>query len=197
MNKGFDVPEHDDPNHVSNRSVPLEKIVEEYNDDVFIHARLKELDSKCTEMANMNLGHDADYVIKLIRKIINEIGVMKLKIVSDRPRKGWYAYDGELLRNVASIVFKMELLAARYFAESYKRYTYISSADSCNSKDKVYELADEWLSDRRTMVDVVSSMLDEVQGLGITPNPVSPETPEAGNPLLDILADLLPGKKRV
>lgn len=194
MKKAIDMPMHGKSKGSTNKSLPLQAVISEYNDDVFTHERLGELEVRCDELNKANLGNDADYAIKVIKKICMEIDLMKLKIVSDRPRPGWYAFDGQLLRDVASIVFKMELLAAKYFAESYKRYTYISSANSCNSKEKIYELADEWLSDRRTMIEVVSAMLGEIQDLGITPNPVLLKKPETGDSLLDILDDLLPGR---
>jgi len=93
----------------------------------------------------------------------SEIDSLKLIIISDRPRVGWYAFDSELLRSIDSIVLKMELLADKYFSKSYKKFNFITSDNSCNSRDKLYELAYEWLADRRTMVDLVSAMLNEIQ----------------------------------
>jgi hypothetical protein len=150
-------------------------------EDTIIHKKLAELDARCIEITKSSPGQDADYATKVIRTICMEINLLQLKTKLDIPFPGWCSYDSELLRNIDSIVFKIDHLADKYFAESYKKYDFINDQSNCNSVDKLYQLADEWLSDRRTMVDLVSSMVDEIQDLGITPNPVSLKEPTTGD----------------
>jgi hypothetical protein len=154
-----------------------DKTEEVENAETIIRYKLAELDARCIQITMRNLGKDTDYAIKVIRSICKEISSLEFKTTIDRPVPGSYSYDAQLLRNIDSIVLKIELLSDKYFSASYKKYGFINHKNSCYSKDKLYELADEWLSDRRIMVELVSSMVDEIQELGITPNPVLPKDP--------------------
>ncbi len=145
---------------------------EEIGEDGFILAKLSEIEGKCTGVSKDIFGKDVDYALAVIKTICVEVASLKLSIAVDRPRQGWYTYDSVLARNIESIVFKMDLLADKYFSGSYNIHL-ISSDKSCNSKDKLYELVDTWLSDRRTMIDVLSTMVDEIKGLGVTTKPLT------------------------
>ena len=195
MEKALSVLTNDKSKASTGEELSIEEMIGDHSDDdLFIHGKLNELESRCEEINRTNPCKDTDYAIKVIRKICNEVSELKLSIVINRPFPGWLAYDGQLLRNIESIVLKIDLVSDKYFPGLYKKYTFINSHNSCNSKEKVHELVDEWLSDRRAMVEVVSAMLDEIQCLGITPKPAPPKESGIGGLLPDILGALLPGK---
>jgi hypothetical protein len=174
--KSVDVTVHSKSTASTNKSVSIADMLGWFNgEDTFINAKLVELKGRCNAVSKGNLGRDEDYAANVITAICDEMSLLKLKFTSDIVNQEWYTFDKLLLRNIDSIVFKMDILTDRYFRESYKKYNYISFNGSFSSRDELKELAYEWLSYRRTMVDVVTAMLDEIQGLGITSKPVTPK----------------------
>src|SRR5689334_21581876 len=94
---------HDKSKAPTAESVFIGELIGGFNDeDLLINEKLAELDGKCNEIAKNNIGKDIDYAIKIIRKICNEIALLRLSVVPDRPFPKWYSYDSQLLRNVAS-----------------------------------------------------------------------------------------------